>query len=71
MAKTNESQQETERVESLVKNAESQGVPRPVAEAIVDDAISEGVAPEKLKEVVEEAAEIEREDRKSAAGQQD
>jgi hypothetical protein len=71
MAKTNESQQETERVESLVKTAEGQGVPRPVAQEIVDDAISEGVAPEKLKEVVEETAEIEREDRKLATGQQD
>jgi hypothetical protein len=70
MAKTDESQQETER-ESLVKDAQSQGLPRPVAQEVVDDAISEGVAPEKLKEVIEEAAKVEQEDRKLAAGRQD
>jgi hypothetical protein len=71
MAKTKEDQQETERVESLVQSAESQGLPKPLAQEIVDDAISEGIVPEKLKEVVEETAKIEKEDRELAAGQHD
>jgi hypothetical protein len=54
-----------------VKDAQSQGLPRPVAQEVVDDAISEDVAPEKLKEVVEEAAKVEQEDRKLAAGRHD
>jgi hypothetical protein len=54
-----------------VKNAESQGLPKPVAQRIVDDAISAGAAPEKLKEVVEETAKIEKEDGKLATGQHD
>jgi hypothetical protein len=68
LAKTKEDQQETERVESLVQSAESQGLPRPVAQEIVDDAISEGIVPEKLKEVIKETAKIEKEDRELAAG---
>jgi hypothetical protein len=71
MAKTKEDQQETERVESLVQSAENQGLPRPVAQEIVDDAISEGIVPEKLKEVIKETAKIEKEDRELAAGQHD
>ena len=54
-----------------MKVAESQGLPRPVAEEIVDEAISEGVAPEKLKEVVEETAKVEQEDRKLATDRED
>lgn len=71
MAKTNDRQQETDRRESLVKVAESQGVPRPLAEEIVNEAISEGVAPKKLKEVVEETAKVEREDQKLATDRED
>lgn len=71
MAKTKEDQQETERAESLVQSAENQGLPRPVAQEIVDDAISEGIVPEKLKEVIKETAKIEKEDRELAAGQRD
>ena len=69
MAKTDKAQQQRERVESLVKDAESQGLPRPVAEDIVDEVIAEGVVDEKQKEVVEETARIEQEDRKLATGQ--
>lgn len=67
MAKTDTSRQEPER-EQLVKDAEGQGVPRPVAEEIVDEVIGEGVAPEKQKEVVEESVQIEKEEGKQASG---
>jgi hypothetical protein len=66
MAK-DKSQQEPER-ESLVKDAESQGVPRPVAEEIVDEVIEEDVAPEKQKEVIEESVQIENEDQTPTGG---
>ena len=69
MAKTHERQDAKERDEALVKVAESQGLPRPVAERIVDEVMAKGVAPEKLKEAVEETARIEVEDRKLATGQ--
>ncbi len=67
MAKTEKSQQEPQR-DSLVKDAESQGVPRPVAEEIVDEVIAEGVTPEKRKEIVEESVQIEKEEGEEAPG---
>jgi hypothetical protein len=52
-----------ERVESLVKTAQEQGLPRPVAEQIVEEAMAKNDDPRKLEEAVREAARIEKEDR--------
>jgi hypothetical protein len=58
-------------IESLVDTAESQGLPRPAAEEVVSDALSEDVAPDKLKAVVEDAARAEKEDLEEAARDED
>jgi hypothetical protein len=42
--------------------SKEQGVSRETAEDIVREAAAEGVAPEKLEEVAEEAMRVERED---------
>lgn len=63
MAEETKTRSEAERVESLVRIAQEQGLPRPVAEQIVEEALAKNDDPEKLEDAVRETARIEKEDR--------
>ncbi len=63
MAEETKTRSAAERVESLVRIAQEQGLPRPVAEQIVEEALAKNDDPEKLEDAVRETARIEKEDR--------
>lgn len=50
-------------VDHVVDTAKEEGLPPVVAKEILEDGIEAGVAPDKLKEVADEAVRVEREDR--------
>lgn len=57
-----------ERAEALVRTAMDQGLPRPVAEQIVEETMAGNSAPDKLEGAVSEIAKIEKADRDLSTG---